>query len=244
MLVSSNYSVKTQVFEGPLELMLDLVEKHKLLINDISLTVITDDYMQYVGNATNISLLNKAQFIAVASTLLLAKSRSLLPVLKLTEEEEVSISDLEERLKKYQIIRDQALIIREQFGKNKMYTAQFLPPKEAIFVPDRFCELGELKEAMQRVLKKLPTAVKPTKAKVKTVISLEEMMQRLQTRIFQQAHFRFSELKRDNPEVKVVIVGFLAVLELFKQGNLIVTQDERFADIEVELDKSQTPVYY
>lgn len=227
-----------------MELMLDLVEKHKLLINDISLTVITDDYMQYVGNAANISLLNKAQFIAVAATLLLAKSRSLLPVLKLTEEEEVSISDLEERLKKYQIIRDHALIIREQFGKNKMYTAQFLAPKEAVFVPDKFCDLGELKEAMQRVLKKLPTTTKPAKAKVKTVISLEEMMQSLQARIFQQARFRFSELKRDNPEVKVVIVGFLAVLELFKQGNLIVTQNERFADIEVELDKSQTPVYF
>lgn len=242
--VVSNFSVKTEVFEGPLELLLELVERRKLLINDISLASVTDEYMKQVSEMQEMSLPNTAQFIALAATLLLVKSKSLLPVLELTEEEESSIDDLELRLKKYQIYRDVATKLSEQFGQSSMYAPQFQPPKEPIFAPDQFCEITSLHEAIRNVLNELPKKEEKTKATVKAVISLEEMMSNLENRIRQNLQVRFSELHKGETERKVVIVGFLAILELFKQGNLIIDQTERYADIEITLDKTITPRYY
>ena len=78
------FSIKTEQFEGPLEPLIDLVEKRKLLINDISLAEVTDEYMARVSKMQERSLPNTAQFITLAATLLLIKSKSLLPVLDLT----------------------------------------------------------------------------------------------------------------------------------------------------------------
>ncbi len=243
-LASSNFSIKTEVFEGPLELLLDLVERRKLLINDISLAMVTDEYMRHVQMSEEMSLPNTAQFIALAATLLLVKSKSLLPVLELTEEEETSIVDLEERLKQYQIIRDIAVVLQEMYGQQRMYSPKFTSPTIPLFVPDKYCDLTELRNVMSDVLSDLPKKENPVKAHIKAVISLEEMMQKLESRISKSSYLRFSELRFNEPERKTVIVSFLAVLELFKQGNLIITQVERFDDIEIELDKGQTPTYY
>jgi segregation and condensation protein A len=190
------------------------------------------------------SLPNTTQFISLAATLLLVKSKSLLPVLELTEEEETSIEDLEERLKKYQIIRDASIAIQAAFGSKIMYAPQFSAPKEAIFMPDAYCSLLPLAEAIVGVINDLPKKEEPVKAKIKVIISLEEMMDKLKARITQNLHTRFSELHAGEKEKKVVIVGFLAILELFKQGNLIVNQHSRFSDIDIELDRGQTPTYY
>ncbi len=243
-LAISNFSVKTSVFEGPLELLLDLVEKRKLLINDISLASVTDEYMRHVSEMQEMSLPNTAQFISLAATLLLVKSKSLLPVLELTEEEESSIEDLEERLRQYQIIRDIALPLQEIFGKRRLYAPKFTPPKTTVFVPDKYCQLSELHKAIAETLIGLPKKDNPAKAQIKVVISLEQMMQRLEERIKQNPYLKFSELRASEPERKMIIVSFLAVLELFKQGNLIVTQVRHFDDFEIELDKGQTPTYY
>ncbi|MCB9810930.1 MAG: segregation/condensation protein A [Candidatus Nomurabacteria bacterium] len=243
-LATSNFSIKTDVFEGPLELLLDLVEKRKLLINDISLAAVTDEYMRHVSEMQEMSLPNTAQFISLAATLLLVKSKSLLPVLELTEEEESSIEDLEERLKRYQVIRDAAVSLQNIFGKNRLYGPKFTAPATPLFLPDKYCQLSQLHQAMIDAINGLPKKESPAKAQIKTVISLEQMMQNLEARIKRSSYLRFSDLSANEPEKKMVIVSFLAVLELFKQGNLIITQSRRYDDIEIELDKSQTPTYY
>jgi segregation and condensation protein A len=240
----SNFSIKTEVFEGPLELLLELVERRKLLINDISLASVTDEYMRHVSEMQEMSLPNTAQFIALAATLLLVKSKSLLPVLELTEEEESSIDDLEARLKKYQIIRDASVELTSLFGKNYLYSPLFTPPATPLFVPDQYCDLSELEQAALEVINQLPKKEEPAKARVKVTITLEEMMTRLQDRITRNLLVKFSELNAGETERKTVIVGFLAILELFKQGNLLIRQPERYADIEIELDKGRTPSYY
>lgn len=240
----AQFSIKTDVFEGPLELLLDLVEKRKLLINDISLANVTDEYMREVTKMQELSLPNTANFITLAATLLLVKSKSLLPVLELTDEEEASIEDLEERLKKYQVIRDAAVPLQATFGTRVMYAPQFTPPAITVFVPDQYCTLDALRAAMNDVVNDLPKKEEPSKATVKVVISLEEMMERLENRIRQNIKTRFSDLHVGEVEKKVIIVSFLAILELFKQGNLLITQSDRFSDIEIELDQASTPRYY
>lgn len=246
MLISQplDFSIKTAVFEGPLELLLDLVEKRKLLINDISLAAVTDEYMRQISLMQELSLPNTAQFINLAATLLLVKSKSLLPVLDLTDEEETSIENLEEKLRLYQIYRDAALPLQNTFGSSRLYSAQFKPPKDNLFLPDNYCSLSELHLAIHGVLTELPIKKIPDTATVKVVISLEEMMQRLEARIRQNLKARFSELHAGETEKKVIIVGFLAILELFKQGNLIIYQGGRYGDIEIELETNQTPEYY
>ncbi len=240
---SHSFSIKTEVFEGPLELLLDLVEKRKLLINDISLAAVTDEYMAKVAAMQEMSLPGTANFIALAATLLLIKSKSLLPVLELTEEEEDIIDDLENRLRLYQLYRDGAKGIGEVFGVAVAYERQFVLEKKPIFHPDSFCTVNELNEAMYRVIKELPIVEVKPRVQVKKVISLEEMMERLQRRIENQLKLKFSDLLGNDVERTTVIVGFLAVLESVKQGTILVAQLQRFDDIEIESFSTNLPRY-
>lgn len=243
-MTATTFAIKTETFEGPMELLIELVEKRKLLINDISLAKVTDEYMQTVSAMQEMSLPNTAQFVSLAATLLLIKSKSLLPVLDLTEEEEASIEDLAERLKRYQLYRDAALELQTRFGTQNAYEPEYTPPREPLFSPDNFCSTVCLEEAMFRVLTSLPKIENKPTAKVRPTISLEEMMEKLQSRIERQMQTRFSDIRASETEHKNVIVGFLAILELFKQGNIIVTQINRFDDIHMELEQARTPKYY
>lgn len=238
------FAIKTETFEGPMELLIELVEKRKLLINDISLAAVTDEYMQTVSVMQELSLPNTAQFITLAATLLLIKSKSLLPILDLTEEEESSIEDLAERLKHYQLYRDASLELQSRFGVQNMYEPEYIPPREPLFSPDEFCSTAALEEAMYRVLTSLPKNERKPTVRVKPTISLEDMMTKLQARIERQIKTSFSDIRAREPEHKNVIVGFLAILELFKQGNIIITQAGKFEDIHLELKKTDTPRYY
>jgi segregation and condensation protein A len=220
------------------------VEKRKLLINDISLATVTDEYMQTVAAMQELSLPNTAQFVSLAATLLLIKSKSLLPVLDLTEEETASIEDLEERLKKYQVYRDISLELQAKFGKTNSYTPEYTPPNQPVFMPDTHCSISALNDAMREVLTALPKVEEKPVAKLKPTVSLEDMMDKLRKRIETQVLTRFSDIRAREPEHKNVIVGFLAILEIFKQGNIIITQANRFEDIHLELDKQGIPKYY
>ena len=240
----SPFSIKTEHFEGPLELLIELVEKRKLLINNISLAEVTDEYIARVSEMQEQSLPHTAQFITLAATLLLIKSKSLLPVLELTDEEETTIHDLEDRLRQYQIYRDIAQGLQAEFGSRMMYEPEYTPPREPLFLPDVFCTLSSLAEAMERAITNLPKPIVKQAATVKQTISLEDMMDSLRTRIERQMKTSFFSMRAEEKEHKNVIVGFLAILELFKQGNLIITQVTKFEDISIEVDQAATPRYY
>lgn len=227
-----------------MELLIELVEKRKLLINNISLASVTDEYIARVSDMQEQSLPNTAQFITLAATLLLIKSKSLLPVLELTDEEETSIHDLEDRLRLYQIYRDVAVSIQNEFGSTMMYEPEYTAPREPLFLPDALCTVHALVEAMERTIYNLPKPIVKQTATVKAVISLDQMMDTLRVRIEKQIKMSFFDMKKHEPEHKNVIVGFLAILEIFKQGNIIITQVSRFEDIELELEKANTPRYY
>src|SRR5665647_135936 len=95
-------AVKTPVYEGPLDLLLELIEKRKLLINDIALATVTEEYIARVNSMESLPVGETAEFVALAATLLLIKSRSLLPMLTLSEDETRDIKELEYRLALYQ----------------------------------------------------------------------------------------------------------------------------------------------
>lgn len=238
------FSVKTSQFEGPLELLIELVEKRKLLINEISLAAVTDEYMARVSEMQERSLPNTAQFINLAATLLLIKSKSLLPVLEINEEEELNIEALEERLKRYQLYRNAAANLSENFGNSYQFLSQYVPKREPVFTPDKLCDVSILNETLEQLLRNLPKLPTRQSVTVRPTVTIEEMIERLRKRIEAQVTTYFSEIQRSEGEHKNVIVGFLAILELVKQGDVLVAQQTRFADIEIVPDRQTTPRYY
>jgi len=242
--MSDVFTIKTEVFEGPLDLLLSLVEKRKLFINDIALSKVTDDFIAHIQNFENMPMADSAQFILIASTLLLIKSKSLLPTLTLTEEEEEGIHDLETRLKIYQRIKDASVNIKNIFGVNIIYPQSQSRPIETIFSPHESMNLLSLALSIKDIIKSLPKKENIPKAVVRKVISLEETIDNLTKRITQGLRMKFSDFANVSKEEKVnVIVSFLAMLELVKQGILHVSQENHFGDIHMETKEVGVPRY-
>lgn len=238
------FKIKTPAFEGPLDLLLSLVEKRKLFINDISLAKVTDDFIAHIQQFDKLPMADSAQFILIASTLLLIKSKSLLPALTLTEEEEDGIHDLETRLKIYQRIKDASVHVKNLFGEHVIFPQSQQRPVEPVFSPHESMNLLSLAQAIKDIIKALPKKEAIPKAIVRKVVSLEEMIDNLTKRITQGLKMKFSEFSAGHKEERVnVIVSFLAMLELVKQGVIHVSQESSFADIHMETKEIGVPRY-
>lgn len=245
--MEGSFKVKTHVFEGPLDLLLDLVTKRKLFVNDVSLSQVTDDFIKYIDEHEEFPLEESAEFILVASTLMLIKSRSLLPMLELSEEEEESIYDLENRLAVYARVKELAVAIRKLFGRRIIFEKEPRKNEKVIFSPDSKTDTTNLLLSLQRVLESLPKKEMLPKVTVKKVISLEEMIERLAERISKATKLSFKDFHGERGELtrekKVsVIVGFLAMLELVKRGAIRVTQ-EGAGEIQIETEQIGLPKY-
>ena len=237
------FTVKQERFEGPLELLLDLIEKRKLFVSDVSLAKVADDYISYVRNLQEFPVADSAQFILIASTLLLIKSKSLLPTLDLTSEEQASIDDLERRLKIYEKMRELSAKLRPLFGDRIMF-ARGERKLEPVFSPDADMTLSNLLAAAGRVLSNLPKKEFLPKVVVDKVISLEDMITSLTKRVSESLRMSFREFSGAHKGEKVnVIVSFLAMLELVKQGVIQVTQEKHFDDIHMETESVGVPRY-
>lgn len=243
--VLPEFKIKTEVFEGPLDLLLSLVEKRKLFISDISLAAVTDEYINHINRLPEYSMDDRSQFILIASTLLLIKAKSLLPNISLTEDEKGSIEDLELRLKELEVMRKQSLEIRKIFGTNVLFFQENSPEREVFFNPGEDVKISNISEAISRVLNSLPkTEPALPKLKVQKVVSLEEMMDTLTNRIKSAIKMSFSDFSGKGKAEKVnVIVSFLALLELVKQGTLDAKQNGLFDEIEMESYHVGTPHY-
>ena len=238
------FKIKTEIFEGPLELLLSLIEKRKLFINDIALAKVTDDFIAYVKNFESFPIADSANFILIASTLLLIKSKSLLPTLDLTEEEQASIEDLEARLKIYARMKELSVHIKELFGKDVIFAKENNKIEVKVFSPHPKMTLPNLVVAMFDVIKNFPKKEILPKAIVRKVISLEEMITNLTQRITSNLKMSFREFANVSKAEKVnVIVSFLAMLELVKQGVISVAQEQKFDDIKMETVNIGVPKY-
>ncbi len=238
------FTIKTQTFEGPLDLLLDLIEKRKLFINDVSLAQVTDDFIDHIRQFENMPMGESAHFILVASTLLLIKSKSLLPQLSLTEEEKGDIQNLETRLKIYKRIKDASHHIEKLFGHQIIFTQSHVKPVMPVFTPDPVFTLDKALNLLKDIISKLTKKEPLPKVVVSKVISLEEMIGTLTTRITSHLRMSFKEFTKEHKENRVnVIVSFLAMLELVKEGIVQVTQENHFDDIHIETKEVGVPRY-
>ena len=232
-----SYKIKTGSFEGPFGLLLDLVEKRKLFINDVSLATVTEDYLNYMNKLGGSHLMPPAEiasFVLVASTLILIKSKSLLPNLNLTTEEEGDIKSLEERLRLYELFTRLGSNIKNNFGKKIIFAPLERKNDTLVFLPDDQITKESMMSFAQNVLGSMPKKVFLQEVEVQKVISIEEMIGNLTQRIQDSVKMSFKDFagKAKTREEKVfAIVGFLAILELIRNGILHAVQESGGADI-------------
>ncbi|OGG45559.1 hypothetical protein A2673_00930 [Candidatus Kaiserbacteria bacterium RIFCSPHIGHO2_01_FULL_50_13] len=239
--MNAAFTVSTRAFAGSLEVLLDLIEARKLPISEVSLSEVADAYLAHVEKLPAYPLAEASQFVLVASTLLLIKSRALLPFLTLSEEEKESVDELERRLKRLRLVRRGAKLLRSEWGRAPLIFPKRAPLREVRFAPGEV-SVETLGNAIRRLIALLPVAEKMVKAVVAPVLALEDVIKRLHERLRSAMKTRFSELtkKADKHEV---IVYFLAALELVRSGSISATQEKLFSDITLEAESLATPKY-
>jgi len=241
--MTTNFQVRVGEFEGPLDLLLSLIEKRKMHISDISLAQVADDYIDFIKKFEHLPMETTANFILVASTLMFIKSASLIPGLTMTEEEKESIEDLENRLRHFQQIKEISLNLKNLFGQNVIFGREPSREQVIVFSPTFEIKKEALLETIQRIISSFPTKEKLPQTIVRKVVSLEEIINDLASRIQSTIKMRFSDFVKNRNGKVGIIVSFLGMLELVKRGIIEIKQDDHFADIEMETTKVGIPRY-
>jgi segregation and condensation protein A len=231
------YSVQLKVYEGPLDLLYDLITKHKIDIKDISIIEITKQYLAYLDMLEEFDLEIASEFITMASKLLQIKSKYLLYKQRNDEEEEDPRLELMEKLVEYKKFKNAT----EDLKNNVTYIEDvFYRKKEEVVIEEKL-DLDTI--SLDAIVKILPHILKVKKDELEEVkddklnkivrtriISVEEKMNYVRDIIKEKENIRFTSLIADY-EKNEIIATFLSVLELIKSNEVIVVQDLFFDDI-------------
>ncbi len=241
-------SYKLENFEGPLDLLLHLIEKNKVSIYDIPIVLITEQYLEYVSGMEQEDLDVVSEFLVMAATLLDIKSRMLLPAEEeKDEEEEDPRADLVRRLLEYKMYKymAQELEEREQEAGQQFFKEPTIPREVAKYEPpidlDALLDgltLARLQKIFDSVMKRKEYKRDPVRSGFGTIrkepISLEQKIGSLVSYAKQHRSFRFRELLERQTDRLEVVVTFLAVLELMKMGKISLRQEQLFDDMYIE----------
>lgn len=229
---------KLEQFEGPLDILLQLIEKEELSITDISLAAVADQYLQFIENAEEIGAHELTDFLLVATKLLLLKSKLLLPKEEVDEEDGPS---LEDQLKIYKEFLDASRNIEERLkAGNFSYTRKKLPFNiDPVFTPPETVSSQTLHAILLEFLKTLePIVVLPESVMEKTV-TLREKMTEIQKKLTRGEQVNFLDMIRASRSKTETIVSFVALLELIKQKEVVAKQSENFNEILIQKYKSE-----
>lgn len=228
---------KLEQFEGPLALLVKLIDKAELDITQVSLATVADQYIAHLRTLVNIDPEEMADFLVIASRLLLVKAKALLPYL-LPEEEE-AIEDLEEQLRMYKEYLEATKKIETMVaGKKFMFAREFnrkaIAATIGIFAPPAKLTTVEMAEIFRGILEGLAPIEKPLPEKtLMASISIEDKIELIKQTIKKLVTTRFSQiLTLANSKVEIV-VSFLAMLELMKQRTITADQGALFEEIEI-----------
>ena len=229
------FILKHEKFEGPFELLLELIEKEKLAISDISLAKVTDEYVSYIKTFEQMDPEALAEFLVVAAQLMLIKSRSLLPTLNMNDEETESIDELEKRLAEFKKIHEVAQELRKlEAVRHGMMSRESFVEVEPIFYPPPMLTIKIVEDAFHSLLVALPKVQKLAEEKLKRVISLQEKITHIRRFLTESVEKVFSDFVSNSHEKVEVIVSFLAILELARERFIDLSQNELFSDIKIK----------
>lgn len=219
-------------FKGPLDKLLELIEERKMPISEISIAAVTDEFLKYIEKLKEIDFEMLADFISVASKLILIKSKSLLPSLELTSEEESDIQDLQKRLVLYQELKLAKRHIQELWiGDNHGFSRPYLLSSSVfpVFAPGKSLQIPVLKSAMEKLLEVVQKFTYETETIKEKIISLEDKISEIIGRIAKIGETTFK--KMGSFSKSEMIITFLAILHLARDQMVRLEQAEHFSDI-------------
>lgn len=238
-----DYSIQTKKYEGPMELLMDLIHRNKIDISDISIFEITEQYVDYIDNMEKFDLDIASDFIDMASKLLEIKSRYILYLKYNLEEDEDPRKELQEKIEEYQKIREITDELREEI---KEYEDRFYREKEEYLEEDDL-DLAEISiESIKNIINKLfkeideqdTEEVLNKNQNLKEIIeikniSVESRMDSIRNNIISRKKIKFSDLIKSGSK-KEIIANFLAVLELIKLKEIVIKQKSIEDEIQIE----------
>ena len=241
-------TVKLQVFEGPLDLLLYLLDKNKVNIYDIPIVEITAQYMEYIAEMKRQDLDVLSEFLVMAATLIDIKSKMLLPRDPDDEEEETDPrAELVQQLLEYKMykcmayeLKDRQVDAQRVMFKKPTIPEEVLEYQEPLNVEELVSDitLAKLNEIFKSIMRKQQDKIDPLRSKFgkieKEEVSLEEKTEYLENYATTHKHFSFRSLLEAQSSKVEVIVTFLAILELMKTGKILISQEHVFDDIQID----------
>jgi segregation and condensation protein A len=242
-------TVKLQVFEGPLDLLLHLLDKNKVNIYDIPIVEITNQYMEYIREMKRQDLNVMSEFLVMAATLIDIKSKMLLPKQETEGEEEIEDprAELVAQLLEYKMYKCMAYELkdRQMDAERVMFKEPTIPAavaayEEPVDLNELMADvtLTKLNNIFKSIMKKQEDKIDPVRSKFgkieKEEVSLNDKMAYLEQYALRHPSFSFRSLLEAQSSKMEIIVTFLAVLELMKTSKIIITQDYIFDDIKIE----------
>lgn len=242
-LETNKYSIKLDNFEGPLDLLCHLIEKNKMDINQVKISDITDQYIEYLNKMQEMNLEIASEFIVMASTLIYIKSKSLLPK-QVEDEEELTEEQLIQRIIDYKKYKEITKTLREQFNE---YSKRFYKTAEIIELPNRRIEdvhvKEEIVESYSLLVEKNNNKVNQNAANIEKIAILETVtvaskVKDIFKELIRKPRFIFGSLCKEKKYTKLETVTALSgILELTRRNKIHTDQEENFSDIVVEKKK-------
>ncbi|MQC18356.1 MAG: hypothetical protein DWG80_04695 [Chloroflexi bacterium] len=241
------FEVSVAVFTGPVELLLHLIERNELDITEVSLLEVAEQYLAHLRSRDQVDLTALAEFIAVGARLLLLKSRALLPrdpdEAPADEDEESDVRQLIEALKEYRRFKHAAEFLREREVGHGSYRREVQPPQVQLPSGLDTVTLSSLVDVIRDVLDRMPEEDPATEIE-REPVRLGDRMQSLVETLQMHGRTSFRTLIQAATSRTMVIVDFMAVLELIKQRYLAARQSDAFGDIElVRLNGAEPPEF-
>lgn len=238
-------SIKLEAFEGPLDLLLHLIEKNKVNIYDIPIVEITTQYLDYIKLMETKNLDLMSEFLVMAATLINIKSKMLLPKDETKNEEEVDPrQELVERLLEYKMYKYISYELKDlELGAARMFYKESTIPKEIAGYKEEVdtstllmdLNLAKLHKIFQSIMKKQVDKIDPIRSKFGTIekeeINLTSKIKYIQQYGIMYKTFSFQGMLQEQSCKEEIIVTFLGVLELMKIGQITIVQERTFDDI-------------
>ncbi|MDP2692457.1 MAG: segregation/condensation protein A [bacterium] len=224
--------IKLEQFDGPFDLLLSLINDNKLNINEISLSDITEQYLQYLDKLEKNKEEELADFLVVGTRLLYLKSRLLLPQFAPEVDEGQS---LEEQLRLYKAFVESSRKVNKLWENKYRGVFRVEPPRVSKeFVVPINLNNNILHDNMVQLLRRLKPLKPLPETKIDRAVSMKERLDKIRAILKKTKRINFFELLDNANNRTEIIVSFLALLELVKQKTVVLKQDTSFADIAIE----------
>ena len=224
------YELKLDTFRGPLEKLLELIEAKELEITQLNLAEVTADFLAHVRSLSDVDPRVLSDFIVIAARLILIKSHAILPQLELSEEEEESIADLENRLRIYREFKRAEAHIDGHWRVRSLHAREYLVDLPSGFYLTEEVSPRDLHGLLEGFYSEFKSFIPKIEEGKVSLISLEEMIEKMIIRVDKAMRTSFNDMAHGKKKAEVIVL-FLALLYLLKESTIDIHQEELFSDI-------------